>query len=268
MDNLRLILIVTGICILAAIYLWDRIQKRKTSRHRIIPPEVHEEEMPALVIRRGSGADEDFSSELADLNSFLSQTKTEREAGRNDPPATPSSPPGGKILKPDPAEFSAEPGPAPKTASPATPRADPAEADVGPENLIMLHVAAPGAREIPGDLIHTALQGLGFRYGDMRIFHHYGTARLKADTPLFSVVNMYEPGTFDLDRMSRFSTRGLAVFMRLPSAHDPEAVFEYMLEICRRLAEKIGAEVQGPDRRPLTQPAQEAIIRRLREDGR
>lgn len=254
MDSLRLILIAAGLLIIGAIYLWDRLQKQKLSRREVVPPAPGEDDAPALVIRRGDGGDVDYTSELADLNSFLSRSRTETEAGVG------LELPGGASA-PDAAE------------PPYTPPAEPvpgqaAATDARRDEIITLYITTAGGQEIPGDQIHTALGGLGFRYGEMQIFHHYGTAKLKSAVPLFSLVNMYEPGTFDIEHMSRFSTRGMGVFMRIPGPRDPEESFEYMLEICRRLAEKLNAQVLGPDHQLLTQETAESIIRRIREHGR
>ncbi|MEX2352923.1 MAG: cell division protein ZipA C-terminal FtsZ-binding domain-containing protein, partial [Gammaproteobacteria bacterium] len=142
------------------------------------------------------------------------------------------------------------------------------ENDIGPDSVIALYVVAPVDSNLSGNQIYTALTSLGFKLGDMDIFHHYGLGQLKSDRPLFSLANMYEPGYFDVKAMDTMSTRGLSIFVCLPSQHNAEEVFAFMLEITRRLAKKLDALVLGPDRKELTQKTLDDIAAQLKQHER
>jgi cell division protein ZipA len=244
MDNLRLILIISGLCIIAAIYLWDRIQSRRQSRRQTIDPSAKTRSGPERVISAQTDADDDLSSELADLNDFLSGSGSGRGINA-----------GGIMVT---REASQE----------ASHIHGPIDADVDQERIIALYIVAPDGKYLAGSSIQAALSELGFRFGEMDIFHHYGTGQLTGDRPLFSLVNIHEPGYFDIANMNGFSTAGLSIFTRLPVIHDAEMTFTFMLEITRRLANKLGAGIQGPDRGPLDQDAINAIIRHIQHYDR
>ena len=69
--------------------------------------------------------------------------------------------------------------------------------------------------------------------------------------PLFSMADMYEPGSFDPDNMESRTTRGLSLFMCLPTPVEDTRAFELMLNTAERLAGILGGQVMGPDRKAL-----------------
>ena len=72
----------------------------------------------------------------------------------------------------------------------------------------------------------------------MDIFHHFGdNGRIddfddssldsrRANQPLFSVANMYEPGIFILEEMANLRTKGIAAFMYKPNSIYGYKIFE------------------------------------------
>jgi cell division protein ZipA len=253
MDNLRLILIVAGMIVIAAIYLWDRIQNRNLSRRQTIHAgEGNKVPMHPLPAAEN---DDDLAAELSNLNDFLTgATPDEQDSAGQGPVISRSS-----IVSQDELPL---PGPV------AAGEQDYAVADPAPEDVIALYIVAPKGQYLAGGMILAVLSDLGFEFGAMDIFHHHGAGHLRGDQPLFSLVNMYEPGYFDINDMNGFSTAGLSVFMRLPGARDGEETFTYMLEITRRLAAKLGAEVYGPDRQPLNPDTIRQIVLHIKEYGR
>ncbi|MEJ2762277.1 MAG: cell division protein ZipA, partial [Gammaproteobacteria bacterium] len=122
-----------------------------------------------------------------------------------------------------------------------------------PEDILILHVMADPQTPFRGPPILTALREAGLVFGEMGIFHHYGPPGLRRGQPLFHLVNMVEPGNFDLDQMHTFTTPGLSLFLQLPSPMNAEVVLDLMLETARRLAVRLGGEVATHDRQPLTE---------------
>jgi len=107
--------------------------------------------------------------------------------------------------------------------------------------------------------IEQAARQLGMQFGAMSIFH------MKSDhSPgcrhLFSMANLYQPGDFDSDNWDQFRTQGLTLFMSVPCAHQPVAVFDQMVVTAKGLCEVLGGKLQDQERRPLTEKGL-AVIR-------
>ncbi|ABA58166.1 cell division protein ZipA [Nitrosococcus oceani ATCC 19707] len=129
----------------------------------------------------------------------------------------------------------------------------------GPELVIVLTVMARGKSMFRGKDIVRVLEDKGLRYGEMNIYHAYSPG----GRAIFSVANIMEPGSFNLEQIERFSTTGLALFMRLPGAAGGFAAFDAMLEIARLLAEKLNGEVRDERRNILTAQALEQVRERI-----
>ena len=132
-------------------------------------------------------------------------------------------------------------------------KAGSAEADEGErtESLLTLYVLPPKQQSFTGELIVQALNGVGLKFGDMDIFHHFGAGRLKTEEPLFSVANMLEPGTFDINNIERFSSPGLVFFLQLPAVLDGAVSFELFLNTAQRLTEALDGELFADPNTPL-----------------
>jgi cell division protein ZipA len=258
MDNLRLILIIAGISIIVAIYFWDRVQSRKKSRRQTVSPNYHERNESGMVISAAK-KDEDLSASIDEMDGFFIDTEPDLDEDA----------PGEIFISRDP---TVQPTRRPISESLTIPEQSDAFAE-GPVSrhgarepqltVITLFLVAPEGKEFAGPDIRSALAALKFEFGEMNIFHHRGSGDLVVKHPLFSLVNMYEPGYFVIDEMDTFSTRGLSVFAQMPMEHDPEVVFPYMLEMTRRLAKKLGANILGPDHKPLDQTAVDNLNRQI-----
>ncbi|MGH8562582.1 MAG: cell division protein ZipA C-terminal FtsZ-binding domain-containing protein [Gammaproteobacteria bacterium] len=121
----------------------------------------------------------------------------------------------------------------------------------GPEAII-LYVIAPPGRDFTGSAIRDAAEDLGMRFGEMKVFHYHGVGRLASPTGLYCLVNMLEPGSFDLNTLASARTEGVLLIMRLPVPVEGRLAFELLLHGACRLAEALGGEVRDAERRPLT----------------
>ena len=119
------------------------------------------------------------------------------------------------------------------------------------EHLLTLYVMPPTEHAFMGESIVQGLNSVGLSYGEMDIFHHFGAGRLRTDKPLFSVANMLEPGTFDIQNIDHFSTPGLVFFLQLPAELDGAVSFELFLNTAQRLTEALGGELYADPRTPL-----------------
>ncbi|ASG65447.1 cell division protein ZipA [Idiomarina piscisalsi] len=134
--------------------------------------------------------------------------------------------------------------------------------DVGePEEVIALHVKG----SVQGALLLQMMTELGCKFGDLGIFHRYentaGTGEL-----IFSVANMFNPGTFDLDNLENFETEGVAFFMTLPMKFDGQQAFNMMLNAAKKLATEIPqGQVLDGQRQLLTRQSIHEARQTIRE---
>ncbi|WP_406663575.1 cell division protein ZipA [Gallaecimonas sp. GXIMD1310] len=166
----------------------------------------------------------------------------------------------------------------PVSAAPSEPLPDAAVADTtpaaeqdvekpAPEQVLVLHVVAGEQEPIDGAELLPLLLSLGLKFGDMDIFHRHLEASGRGPV-LFSLANMVNPGTFDLDNMEQFTSRGLALFMTLPNEGDAMKAFAMMLSAAQKLAEEFGCQVLDGDRNLVTQQTVQHYQGQIREFSR
>lgn len=120
-----------------------------------------------------------------------------------------------------------------------------------PTNMLMLYIVAAEGLQFNGEVIAQALEHLGFQFGEYGIFHRHQHLGDNSTPVLFSVANMLQPGVFQLDKMDKFSTVGLVMFMYLPSVgNNNVANFKAMHKHAESLARLLGGFVLN-DRREL-----------------
>ncbi|MGR8949309.1 MAG: cell division protein ZipA [Gammaproteobacteria bacterium] len=119
------------------------------------------------------------------------------------------------------------------------------------DRLLTLYVLPSTEQGFMGETVIQALNSVGLKYGEMEIFNHFGAGRLQTNQALFSVANMVEPGTFDLNQIERFQTPGLVFFLQLPAPLDGAVSFELFLNTAQRLTEALGGELYATPKTPL-----------------
>jgi cell division protein ZipA len=133
--------------------------------------------------------------------------------------------------------------------------------------VIILSVVMPANQQMFGAALLPSLLTLGLKYGEMNIFHrHQDNAGNGKVT--FSLANIMNPGSFDLDSMENFATRGVSLFMTLPNAGDPLNVFEQMLNAAKQLAQEFNAQVIDDKRNVMTKQTEQHYISKIREFDR
>ncbi|SET12282.1 cell division protein ZipA [Thalassotalea agarivorans] len=134
---------------------------------------------------------------------------------------------------------------------------------VDPEVLVV-SVVMPEGLVMQGAALLPSLLTLGMKYGDMSIFHrHQDNAGNGKVT--FSLANMMNPGTFNLDNMENFATQGVSLFMTLPNAGDPFEVFEQMLHAAKQLAQEFNGQLLDDKRSVLTRQTEQHYVSKIRE---
>lgn len=138
-----------------------------------------------------------------------------------------------------------------------------------PETLVViLTVLAPKGERIEGAALRAALEAQGLRHGDDRIFHRYPDAAPASVGPLFSAVNIVEPGVFELQTMDTMRTPGIGLFMRLPGPKDPGDAFAKMVEAARELEKALGAQLCDETRSKLTVQTLNHLREQIADFGR
>ncbi|RRS07727.1 cell division protein ZipA [Pseudoalteromonas sp. J010] len=133
-----------------------------------------------------------------------------------------------------------------------------------PQDFIILHVEMPEGLSMAGSKLLPTVLSLGFKYSDEGFFNRH--LEPSGNGPvLFRLVNMFNPGTFDIDNMEQFNTGGISLFMTLPCEGDNLAAFNMLHSASKKLAEEFGATVLDKDRQPLTVEAVRGYVEKVRE---
>ena len=251
---LRIALVLSGLVAVAGVYLWSAWRRRREANLRY-GRRLREARAP----RRGEfEAEEDFSQEIG----FEARVPPEDDYD---------------IVLVKPVERMAEmPAVTQEIDRPLAPRrgtnqlafgfgdehgAVPPPKTPPPAEVLALYLRPQKVPHFAGPALETALAEVGMRFGDMNIYHHYGVGDLRAEKPVFSLANMFEPGQFDPLNMQDFTTQGLALFIRFPTPPvDGPVAFELFLNVAQRLAESLGAELLSEPRKALDSP----VIERMR----
>ena len=246
MNELRLLLLFLGACLIAGIYFWSVMQERRAQRQKTVRDYTATDHSAEMKLSSGSDSEIDYNSALAGLkNSMTSDAelsidnlslKDEPEKARS----TSVSPDETRSAKPENSE----------TANNHSTASIPVDEI---QKIITFNII-PRAREFfHGAEIVEVMESVDMHLGDMDIYHHYGVGDMKMNRPLFSLANIREPGSFSIEQLNELKTPGLVMFMCLPTVFDAEVVFELMLNTAQRMAEQLGADVCDEKRALLSE---------------
>ena len=136
--------------------------------------------------------------------------------------------------------------------------------EVEKQEVLMLFIDKSEGAEIDGAKLLPTLLTLGFKYGEMDLFHRHQDSSGKGEI-LFSLANMFNPGTFDIDNMEQLTTRGLTIFMTLPNASEPLQTFNMMHNAAKKIADEFGATVLDDKRNPLDVAIVRSYVEKIRK---
>lgn len=131
------------------------------------------------------------------------------------------------------------------------------------QEVFILYVDKSEGTPIDGAKLLPLLLTLGFKYGEMEFFHRHQDNSGRGEI-LFSLANMYNPGTFDIDNMEQMTTRGLTIFMTLPNNAQPLPTFNMMHNAAKKIADEFSAKVLDDQRRPLDVAIVRSYVERIR----
>ena len=145
------------------------------------------------------------------------------------------------------AELVTEPEFEPVPESIPEPESDQVQVAPLEEKVISLNIVSQAGESFQGADMLRIFKSREYEYGEMDIFHSRYKGRI-----VFSIVNLVEPGWFDLDAMDGFTTSGFALFMQLPGPLAADVAFDVMLNEANALVEALGGEVNDTTHQPLT----------------
>ena len=122
---------------------------------------------------------------------------------------------------------------------------------VQPAEIVVINVMARDGYTFSGDDLLQILINAGLKFGEMNIFH----SRLGNDSKsllVFSVANILNPGTFDLNNLDSFSTLGISLFLALPTAINNMDAFEQMLAVAQQVGSTLDGELKDDHRNVMT----------------
>ena len=216
MDSLRVALLVIGIAIIAAIY-WNARRKQAA--------EIRNSDLGSRI--------EPALDELDGVD----ETPAPREpldpaprasTGGND--RTPARRPSSPTLEPP--EVSQDPD-------------DEGDEESIPQKVITLRIVGRSGKDFSAEEVVMTLRGVGLQHGRFGIFH-----RMSDDSDadaLFSVANLTEPGTFELDDLRDRRLAGLSFFMLRPGPGRGVDAFDKMVETARAVAISLQGELLDGD---------------------
>ena len=135
--------------------------------------------------------------------------------------------------------------------------------EIDPE-VYMINVVARSPQGFRGEDILHILLACDLRFGDMNFFHRHEFEAGRGAIQ-FSVANMMQPGVFDIDNMSDFSTPGLVFFVTLPGPEDMMKAFDYMVETAQAVARNLGGDVLDESRSVITKQTLEHCRQQIRD---
>ncbi|HRQ65065.1 MAG TPA: cell division protein ZipA [Xanthomonadaceae bacterium] len=207
--ELRLILLVIGIGILAAIWLFARPRRPGEAQGRRNPLAARKGKVRVEPVLEGDATVDDEFSEAEQPELVLPEAGTIKDV----------------------------------ELAPRQPRrAVKVTAATEFERIVTLFVTAREGHAIRGPELVVAAEKAGLEFGELGIYHRLIDGKPEAP-PVFSVASMVEPGSFDLANLDRLQTPGLTLFMTLPGPMSALDMWDAMLPTAQRLAELLDAQV-------------------------
>jgi cell division protein ZipA len=250
--TLRIILLVLGIALLGAMYLWER---RRCAARGDDEADGHRSRGSA---RREPmfGAQDDEEADAPGLAFDADVEPSARRRARID--AAPASI--DDLGLDDENEVASAPGDEGASSAGLGQRSAPGSSRpdaTGKRLLIQLFVFA-GEQAFAGEAIEAAAASHQLVPGEMNIYHRRNLGGSGQRTR-FSMANLVKPGTFPFDEMAGFSTPGLALFAELEGLPSDLMVYDELVQTARAMADELSGELRLPDRKPFDDEAWERL---------
>lgn len=117
-----------------------------------------------------------------------------------------------------------------------------------------VNLAAEPGTPIKGRAILVATERVGMQLDARNIFNK----RIDGDV-WYSLTDLNKPGGFTPPEWDTIRTDALTLYMSVPAARDPAAVFDRMIDTAKQLTAFLGARLLDQDQRPLSEKGISAI---------
>ncbi len=211
MALLRIGILVAGLLLVAAIFLFGRPAKTPQGKRRE-PPEAERPRREPVLGEPGT----DTAAAETEADTAVSQP----ELGL--PEAEPS-PSGSDLGKRPSQDF---------------------------DKIVSLYVAARAGEVLRGEDIVVAAEKTGLVFGYMNVFHRLLDAHPERG-PVFSMASIMKPGSFDMTNIREMETPAIAFFLTLPAPMTALDGWEKMLPTVQRMAELLDGVVLDDSRNAL-----------------
>ncbi len=143
--------------------------------------------------------------------------------------------------------------------------AEPKNQQLPLDDLIIVGVMARDRNGFSGTALLDLFLERGLRFGHHGLFHYYTGEQTEKES-LFSVANIFNPGSFDYNQMDNFQTPGITMFLSMTSLHgNAMEVFDLMLDTARAIATRLNGELRDDQRSVLTNQTIEHNRQRIRQ---
>jgi cell division protein ZipA len=263
MSELRWILLVAGLLLIAGIYLWGvRARRRSAAPEHERMARVEPARTVAVVAEparvepevRVDEAPPDQPAPIVEEDYEEPAVLRTQGAGRREPRLEPHFEDGVEAPTGSPRH---EPRLVPESAQPVgrAPELEPTQRVERPEprkapaqKIVAVRVVAAPGTQFGGVQLAEALAADGFTFGRYQIFH-----RLDASgRPVVSLASLKEPGTFEPERMAGAEFRGVALFTVIPGPQPGLQAFDELIITARALAAHLSGHLQDERGAPLT----------------
>ena len=213
---MRIVLLVAGLVVMAAIVFFGR--PRKPGQGRRVARDGK-----AGGGRREPTLGEQLETELAGDGGFSSEPATQAELD---------------LLDGDPASAGASTSELGRRVSDEF------------DKIVTVYLAARAGEKLRGPDIAVAAEKAGLVYGHMGVFHRLVENHPERG-PVFSVANIMKPGNFDMAAIQALETPAIAFFLTLPAPVPALDAWETMLPTAQRMAELLDGVLLDEQRNAL-----------------
>jgi cell division protein ZipA len=244
MDNFRWILLAVGILFIIVVYLISRKNKRDFYQDN----DEFAEDLPEINathwddLEEGVGEVRIIARNNDDIG--LDVDRQPAATGHDEPYTQQAEPFAVDDSEPVTRQ---EPEPETPTENHSEPEPQP-EAELA-ETVLVLNIMAREGSNLSGKSINSVAHANNMAFGEMNIYHRMD----EKNQPLFSMINMVKPGSFDPATIHELQTPGISLFMQLPGPSDASGAFNEMLQTAHRMAEVLEARLCDRRRQPMTE---------------
>ena len=131
--------------------------------------------------------------------------------------------------------------------------------------IIILYILAKPEDSFSGEDLQKTLTEAQMEFGEFKFYHYFSKNGDNQHQKLFSVANMYKPGSFDLDSLDKFSTMGLCAFMVPALVNDPISAFSEMCTHTKQIADGLSGVLTTNQRELLNEENYKRICAQIAE---